>query len=42
VLAQAVESLRLLEVHATSAAPAYFRYAALLRRMIESIEVADA
>lgn len=29
---------RLLEVHATSAAPAYFRYAALLRRMIESVQ----
>jgi hypothetical protein len=29
---------RLLEVHATSAAPAYFRYAALLRRMLESIQ----
>ena len=29
---------RLVEVHATSAAPAYFRYAALLRRMLESIE----
>jgi hypothetical protein len=29
---------RLLEVHATSAAPAYFRYAAVLRRMLESIE----
>jgi hypothetical protein len=42
VLAQALEPLRLLEVHATSAAPAYFRYAALLRRIIESITVADA
>jgi hypothetical protein len=31
-------SPRLLEVHATSSAPAYFRYAALLRRMLESIE----
>jgi len=29
---------RLLEVHATSAAPAYFRYAALLRRMLESVQ----
>jgi hypothetical protein len=29
---------RLLEVHATSSAPAYFRFAALLRRMLESIE----
>lgn len=29
---------RLLEVHATSSAPAYFRYAALLRRMLESIQ----
>jgi hypothetical protein len=38
VLAQASQPMRLLEVHATSAAPAYFRYAALLRRMIESIE----
>jgi hypothetical protein len=42
MLAQARDSRRLLEVHATSAAQAYFRYAALLRRMIESIEVADA
>ncbi|MBV9750805.1 MAG: DcrB-related protein [Acetobacteraceae bacterium] len=31
---------RMLEVHATSAAPAYFRYAALLRHIIESIEPA--
>ena len=31
-------SARLLEVHATSSAPAYFRYAALLRRMLESVE----
>jgi hypothetical protein len=30
---------RMLEVHATSAAPAYFRYAAVLRRMLESIQV---
>ena len=29
---------RLLEVHATSSAPAYFRYAAVLRRMLESIQ----
>jgi hypothetical protein len=29
---------RALEIHATSAAPAYFRYAALLRRILESIE----
>jgi hypothetical protein len=28
----------MLEVHATSAAPEYFRYAALLRRIIESIQ----
>jgi hypothetical protein len=34
-----VDPPRLLEVHATSAAPAYFRYAAMLRRMLESIEV---
>ena len=28
---------RMLEVHATSSAPAYFRYAAMLRRIVESI-----
>ena len=37
VLAQGAHPTQLLEVHATSAAPAYFRYAAVLRRMIESV-----
>jgi hypothetical protein len=31
-------SNRALMVHATSAAPAYFRFAAMLRRMLESIQ----
>ncbi len=30
---------RLLEVHATTFAPSYFRYAALFRRIVESIQV---
>jgi len=33
---------RLLEVHATSFAPAFFRYAGLFRRIIESIQVEPA
>jgi hypothetical protein len=32
------DATRALEVHATAAAPAYFRYAAVLRRMLESFE----
>jgi hypothetical protein len=39
---RADEPVRLIEVHATSAAPSYFRYAAMFRRMIESTTVAGA